>query len=167
MQKETKMTWLFPQILMIKLSCNFIGWKAQLATPNQKRRFHIAPSLDDYFHVKNLRDWLIIFRDSVNQSILQSDWTRGIICHLQPKVVVLDAAFHSLPFMTKIPLEFTRYHFSFWKRSKKLFCKNFELYFRLFFQNDNFSEKFGFFSFWLLRPSNLYKVSKKFYGPNC
>ena len=55
----------------------------------------MLPSLDDYFHAKSLRDQLIPFRDIDDQSMLQTDWTRGITCHLQPKVVVSDAPFHS------------------------------------------------------------------------
>ena len=58
-------------------------------------RSHMLPSLDDYFHAKSLRDQLIPFRDIDDQSMLQTDWTRGITCHLQPKVVVSDAPFHS------------------------------------------------------------------------
>ena len=48
---------------------------------------------DDYLDAKNLRYWLIPFTDIDDQWILQSNWTRGITEHTQPKVVVSDATF--------------------------------------------------------------------------
>ena len=42
---------------------------------------------------KNLRDRSIPFRNIDDQTILQSDWTRGTSGHTQPKVVVSEATF--------------------------------------------------------------------------
>ena len=42
---------------------------------------------------KNQRYWLVLSSDIVDQRILQSDWMKGPTGHMQPKVVVSDAAF--------------------------------------------------------------------------
>ena len=75
-KKRTKIIWFFPQILMIKEFCNLIGWEAQLATPNQKRKFQMLHFLDSYPHAKNLRHQWIPSGDTDDQRIPQSDWLR-------------------------------------------------------------------------------------------
>ena len=69
---HTKITWFFPQILMIKESCNLIEWEAQLATPkivslrcclllmtNSMRKTRISrDSFQRYWWSKNPTIWL-------------------------------------------------------------------------------------------------------------
>ena len=74
MQKRTKITWFFPQILMIKESCNLIGKEAKLATPNQNRKSQLLPFFDDYLHAKIIRSQLIPSRGIDDQRIMQFDW---------------------------------------------------------------------------------------------
>ena len=66
---HTKITWFFPQILMIKESCNLIDWKIQPSHPSKRDTF-----LDDHLHAKNQIDWSIPCRGIDGQRILQSDW---------------------------------------------------------------------------------------------
>ena len=54
---------------------------------------------DDYLHARNLRDWLILFRDIDDQIILQSDWIRDRTGPTQPYVIILE-----LPFFHKLAL---------------------------------------------------------------
>lgn len=74
MQKRTKITWFFPQILMIKESCNLIGKEAKLATPNQNRKSQVLPFFDDYLHAKIIRSQLIPSRGIDDQRIMEFDW---------------------------------------------------------------------------------------------
>ena len=83
--KKIKITWFFSQILMIKESCNLIGWKAQLPHPIKKW----LPFFDDYLQSKNLRDQSIPSRD-----IIKKSWARTTTGQSHPpKVVFSDAAF--------------------------------------------------------------------------
>ena len=92
-KKQTKITWFFQHILIIKESCNLTRWEAQVATIKQNRQSHMLPSLDGYLHAKHLRVPLIPSRDINNQKILQSNWMRGTTSHTQSKEVAPDATF--------------------------------------------------------------------------
>ena len=50
-------------------------------------------SLDDDLRANNLKYQLISFGDTGDQRILQSDWTKEITSHTQPKVIALHATF--------------------------------------------------------------------------
>ena len=43
----------------------------------------MLPSLDYYFHAKNLKDRLIPSSSTDDQTILQTDWTRGTTGYIQ------------------------------------------------------------------------------------
>ena len=60
----------------MKETCYLIEWKKQLAIPNQKRWSHMIPYLEEYLNVKDLRFQSIPSRGIVNQTSLESDWTR-------------------------------------------------------------------------------------------
>ena len=50
-------------------------------------------SFDDYLQAENQRYQLVIYRETDDQRILQSDWTRDKTCLIQPKMVDPDATF--------------------------------------------------------------------------
>ena len=115
---HTKITWFFPQILMIKESCNLIDWKIQPSHPSKRDTFpwwsssckksnRLVDSLQRYWWSKNpaiwlkmtnsmqkIRNQLIPSRDIDDQRILQSYWTKGTTGHTRPKDLVQDATFH-------------------------------------------------------------------------
>ena len=69
----------YPEIMVIKESCNLIGPEAQLATPtkqmtthNQKWKSQLLNSLGDYLRAKNLRYQLILSSHFDDQRILHS-----------------------------------------------------------------------------------------------
>ena len=46
----------------------------------------MLPSLDDYVHARNLRYQFFLSKDTVDQRILQSDWTTSTTSNTQPKM---------------------------------------------------------------------------------
>ena len=101
MQKQYGITWYFPEILMTKELCNWIGREAQLAITNQKRESQMLPSLGDSLrllpsldlHAKNPRHFWISSNDIDDQRILQYGWTRGTTGITLPKEALSDATF--------------------------------------------------------------------------
>ena len=94
-KKNWNINWFFLDILIINELCNLIGREAQLATPNQKWKSQVLPSLDDYLHAKKKKKKykLILSRAIDDKQILQSDWLRGGVGHTWPKKIVSYATF--------------------------------------------------------------------------
>ena len=72
----------------------------QKATPNQRWNSQMLPFLDAYLHAKNLRYQLFLSKDTVDQRILQSDWTTSTSGNTQPKMTLkmlsfFDDSFHA------------------------------------------------------------------------
>ena len=90
--KKTKITWFFPQILMIKESDNLIEKEAWMATTSPEVVSHatfswwLSPA-------NNLWDWSIPSRDIDDQRTLESEWMWRTTGHIQPKVIASDATF--------------------------------------------------------------------------
>ena len=70
---------------MIKEYWNLIGQKAHLAKSGSLKCY--LPLMNNCMQKKNL-DHLILYTDTDDQSILQSDCTKDTTDHTQPKVVV-------------------------------------------------------------------------------
>ena len=85
MQKIKRINWFFPEMLIIKESCNLTGWETQLVTPDQSWKSQML--------LKILRYHLILWRNNDGQRILQSDWSRSTSGHTQPKLVVSGDTF--------------------------------------------------------------------------
>ena len=85
--------WFLPEILMTKKPCNSI-WPGAYNWPETTK----SDSLQCYLSLmtnsmKKLRNQMILFKETVDQRILQSNLTRSLTDHTQPKVVVSNATF--------------------------------------------------------------------------
>ena len=87
--------------MLIKESCNLIWQEAYLAASKQSWLSHMLPFLDDYLN-KNIRYYLGFSRDTDDQTILQSGWTRDLSGHTEPKMTFSDAMFSAAMFLKNL-----------------------------------------------------------------